>query len=527
MRSFTTKILAVLFLFLISQPVRGKEKEIPSIYDSRDDVPRYFSFVTDNPKFNRMWTETIVEILSRQLQNGQLIESSTDSGLYPNTFPRNVCPLILLKSGYYREVRRYLDFMWKEQKGDGSFWNYFDNKGKGGGILEEDGGAYVVYHTLKYVQYTGDQEYLKRRWTGIRKSLDYLGKLFEPDVGLFYSTAGYSEGNVKGGYNIYHQAITMLAMRSGAEIARMLGKKHEMEEYLNLLESVKGGIQGHLINEERKRYFFQLKPDGSHFDKPFPAPLILSYYDLIDPGDEAMAGSVDFILSGPLYGEFSRDIFGLEGIDVERVTGSGFWMGQAGHGWLIPYFLKVGRLAEADRWFRGLVNATDNATYLVPEHINWSGFDPDGGGWEGHIYGVLPDSSAWVDPGNLYALATAMHMVFTMVDVDVSDRDQRVYIRVPSSLGLVAVTNLRSFYGTIDLTYKKIEGGEEITLSGQGDGELVLVGKDPEGRFLLMRDGDVYDDWKLDASGRIKIGTDFKPHSFLIKHLSSGPVEND
>ncbi len=519
MRRIAIGSISVLTLLFLWSPSSGKDEEIPYIYGSREDVPRYFSFVTDNPKFNRMWTAALVEILSRQLRNGQLIESSVESGLYPDTFPRNVCPLVLLKSGYYEEVRRYLDFMWMEQKKDGSFWNYFDRKGKGAGIVEEDGGAYVVHHTLKYAQYSGDHQYLKRYWVRIEKALEYMTGLLRPDTGLFFSTAGYAEGGVRGGYDIYHQAITMLALESGAEIAGMLGKEGERMEYLRLLEATREAIDRHLVNGEDHRYFFQLKPDGSHFDKPFPAPLVLSYYDLVDPADPFLAGSVDFILSSSLYGEFSSDIFGLEGIDVERATGSGFWVGHIGHGWLVPFFLKAGRLGEADRWFQGLVKVTDNKTYLVPEHINWAGFDADGGEWGGRRLGVLPDSSAWVDPGNLYAMATAMHMVFTMVDVDVGDRDQKVHVRIPESLGLVGVKNLRSREGWIDLTFRRTGAGKEISVNGVGSGELVLVGEDPKGRYEVKRDGEIYDGWELDERGSIVVRTDLRPHTFEFHRL--------
>jgi len=437
--------------------------------------------------------------------------------MYPNSFPRNVCPLILLKSGYTAEVRSYLDFLWRTQKKDGSFWNYFDRAGKGGGIVEEDGGAYVVYHTLLYGRYSGDTEYLRRHWVRIRRALDFLKGLLKHDVGLYYSTAGYSEGNVKGGYNIYHQAISMLAFESGAGIADLLGRTGERAEYLALLEEVRTGVRRHLVNEAENRYYFQLKPDGTYFDKPFPAPLILGYYDRVDPNDPFLAGSVDYILSGPLYGEFSREIFGLEAIDVERATGSGFWMGQVGHGWVIPYFLKAGRLDEADRWFRGLVAATDARTFLVPEHINWGGFDPDGGEWEGRHYGVLPDSSAWVDPGNLYAMATAMHVVFTIVDVDAGDPAQRVFIRVPTSVGFVGVTNLKAREGMLNVTWRRIDGGDEITLSGRGEGSVVVVGKDPEGTYGVTRDGEPWEAWKMDANGRLSIRTDLRPHVITIQ----------
>ncbi len=510
-----TAILTLALLLRSASPGISGKDDVPYIYRSIDAVPRYLSFVTDDPKFNRMWTKTIESFLSRQLENGELIESTVESGLYPNAFPRNLTAPILVKSGYHEQVRRYLDFMWENQKKDGSFWNFYDMKGTGGGKVEEDGGCYIVSHTYLYALYSGDHGYLKERWGKIRLAMDYLEDLFNEEIQLVYSTAGYSEGNIAGGYNVYHQSVSIQAFRSASRIARILGKEREADRWRGFEEEIREGLFENLYNPEENRFYFQRRPEGGYFDPPYPAFLVLSYYDVVDPTSEALANSYRYLVSGPRYGEYSKEIFGTEPFDHAHATGRGFWFGQNGHGWIIPYLLKAGRMEEADRWMRSLIAATDTRTHLVPEHINWDGWDPDGGEWAGKRYGVLPDSSAWVDAGNLYALSTAMHVVFTIVDSDPADEGQTVTFRVPPSFGVVAVTNLRTHRGYFDATYHRMDRSIEINLMGVGNGELVVVGA---GKVESVRkDGNVTDRWEMDDSGNLHIFTDFRPHRFTIQ----------
>ena len=515
MKSIALTIVCLPLFLCAARPGLAAEEDVPYVYASPEEVPRHLSFVTDDPKFNRMWTRTLESILSRQLENGELIESTVESGLYPNTFPRNLAAPILIKSGYYDEARRYLDFMWEHQKRDGSFWNFYDMKGNGGGKVEEDGGCYIVAHTCLYAVYSGDRDYLRARWGKIRKAMGYLENLFDRDLGLVFSTAGYSEGNISGGYNIYHQAVSSLAFRSASRIAGMLGREKEAKRWKEIETAISKGLFDQLYNREERRFYFQRRPEGGYFDPPYPAFLVLSYYDVVSPSDEALANSFAYLISGPRYGEYSVEIFGTEPFDHPHATGRGFWLGQNGHGWIIPYLLKAGRMAEADRWMRSLIAMTDTRTYLVPEHVNWGFWDPDGGEWAGRKYGVLPDSSAWVDPGNLYALSTAMHVVFTMVDTDPADEGQRVYFRIPPTFGMAAVTNLKASRGYLDATYQRKGGNIEITLAGWGEGELVVVGAGEANEVL--RDGVAMKEWRRDDGGDLHIFTDFRPHRFAIR----------
>jgi len=509
----TTCAVAFIFLFAVTKGNAGKD-EAAYIYSSREEVPRYFSVVTDEPEFNRMWNTTITEILSRQLENGQLIESSTESGLYPHSFPRSVTTALLIKSGRLAEARKHLDFLWEHQKGDGSFWNFYNRKGKGEGLVEEDGGCYVVGHTYLYYLYSGDRDYLNKRWRKIAKAMDFIENLFDKNLGLVYSTAGYSEGNIKGGHNIYHQAISVFGFRSASGIASALGKDSEASSYRKYVKRIKKGIYDNLFNEEEGRFSFQRRKEGGFFDPPYPAFLVLAYYDVFDPREEAFEGSFKYLVEGPRYGEYSEEIFGLEPFDHDHSTGRGFWIGQNGHGWVIPYLLKAGRMDEANRWMKGLIAATDNRTFLVPEHINFGPWDPDGGSWDGKHYGVLPDPTAWVDPGNLYALSTAMHLVFNLVETDPGDEKQKIYFRVPPTFNMVGVSNLRIQAGYLDASYFRKGGEVEISVSGSGEGKLVVVGF--ARNVQVERDGTPWNNWLSDAAGDIIITTDLNDHTFTI-----------
>ena len=503
----------LLFLAAAAHGFAGSD-EIPYIYGSREEVPRYFSFVTDEPELNRMWNATLTEILSRQLENGQLIESSVESGLYMNSFPRSVTTALLIKSGRLAEARKHLDFLWEHQKGDGSFWNFYDRTGRGLGIVEEDGGCYVVGHTYLYYLYSGDRDYLKKKWGKINKAMGFIENLFNDELGLVHSTAGYSEGNIRGGYNIYHQAVSVFGFRSASGIASALGKGSFAEQYDRNVERIKKGVYENLFNEDEGRFSFQRRVEGGYFDPPYPAFLVLSYYDVFDPRAEAFERSFKYLVEGPRYGEYSGEIFGLEPFDHDHATGRGFWIGQNGHGWVIPYLLKAGRMEEADRWVKGLIAATDDRTHLVPEHINFGPWDPDGGSWDGKNYGVLPDPKAWVDPGNLYALSTAMHFVFNIIETDPADEGQLIYFRVPPTFGMVGASNMRTHFGYLDASYVSKGKMIEITVSGTGDGKIIVIGA--SGADRVTRDGTPWEEWVSDGSGNVIITSDLEHRSFTI-----------
>jgi hypothetical protein len=509
-------LVVILLILADNNTAFPNKKESKYIYASPEEVTRHFSLITDNPEFNSTWAITIPEILSRQLENGEFIESSQESGMYPHCFPRNVFPDVLLRCGYTEEVRKYLDFMWKNQKKDGSFWNYFDKRGKGAGIVEEDGGAYIIWQTYLYYLHTKDPGYLWKHWDGVKRAIEFFKNLRDEELGLFYSTAGYSEGNIKGGFNVYHQSISVLAFRSATRIAQVLGKTMEAQEYNEIARELPGLIKRHLYDEEKGRFVFQLRKDGTINDKPYPAFLVLGYYDVFDPVDEALQRTIQYVREGPLYGKYSEELFGFEGIDVERITGSGFWIGQAGHGWMTPYLLKKGDLREAAIWFEGLVATRDKKTNLIPEHINWAGFDEDGGSWQGETLGVIPSPSAWVDPGNLYSMGTAIRVVFFMIDSRMDGPTPMITLRIPEGISTISASNIRTPSGYVDIIFERDEGSTSISVNGEGEGSIKIL-LEGQGKPSISRNGERYDHFSFsDSPPAIEITTDFTHHTFQL-----------
>lgn len=516
--SFTVFLLTSITVMVAKATLPWPKKEkSPLIYEGPDTVRRHFALVTDDPEFNSTWSITVPEILSRQLKNGEFIESSRESNMYPHCFPRNVYPDILLRCGYFEEVKRYLEFMWENQKEDGSFWNYFDRYGKGAGIVEEDGGAYIIWQTYLYYLHTRDPGFLEMHWDGVVRAIDFFKRLRDEDTGLFYSSAGYSEGKIKGGFNVYHQTITVLAMRNAASIAGVLGRTIVAQEYRKIADEIPDLIKRHLYNEEAGRFVFQRRTDGSLNEKPYPAFFVLGYYDVFDPMDETLYRTVQYVRDGPLFGKYSEEIFGFEGIDVERTTGSGFWIGQAGHGWMIPYLLKRGDLKEASKWFKGLVASRDRNTNLIPEHINWAGFDEDGGTWHGKTLGVLPSPSAWVDPGNLYSMGTAMRVVFFMIDSKMDGPVASITLRIPDCIKTISASNIQTPLGYVDVLFERNDHRTTVHVSGKGEGILRILLTEGEAEPSITRDGDPYQNFSFfESPAAVEINTDFTHHTFLL-----------
>jgi hypothetical protein len=361
-------------------------------------------------------------------------------------------------------------------------------------------------------------DFLERHWKDLLEAMALFERLRSPETGLFYANAGYAEGTIKGGYDVYHQSITVLASRSAAAIARILGKLDEADRWARIAEELPGLVRTHLSTEDEGRFVFQKRGDGTTNDKPYPACLVLGYFDVLDPMDEMLSRTVDYVRNGPLFGKYSDLIFGFEGIELERVTGSGFWIGQAGHGWIIPYLLRKGDLEEAGVWLRSMAACRDRETNLIPEHINWAGFDPDGGAWQatGDVFGVLPSPTAWVDPGNLYSMGTAIRALFFIVDSRMEGAGPFITLRVPPTLASLSASDIQTPTGYATLLYAQDERDITLFLSGDGEGSVRILHVH-EGKPAVTRDGEPYPQAAFsDAPPAVTLTTDFSPHTFTL-----------
>ncbi len=163
-----------------------------------------------------------------------------------------------------------------------------------------------------------------------------------------------------------------------------------------------------------------------------------------------------------------------------------------------------------------MIATRDRRTNLIPEHINWAGFDGDGGSWDGKTLGVLPSASAWVDPGNLYSMGTAIRVITFILDSGMGGSASDITLRIPDSINTLSASNVQTPSGYVDILYRRAKNSLEIFISGDGDGVLRIL-LDEKRTPHVSRDGEEYPHVSLvDSPPALEITTDFSAHSFLV-----------
>ncbi len=469
------------------------------------------SFHTDNWKFNHIVAEAFPEILERELPSGALIESGPESNLYPHIFPRAMWPMLLARCGYLDAVHDYLAFMYDHRQKDGSFANFYrTSDGKGMGVREEDGGSYVVWATAAYLRFGGDEAFVRDHWQDVRKAMRFLEKSQDRDTGLLGSTAGTMETpEFEQGFNIYHQLISIAGFRAAARIADGLGEPGDAAHWRELEGTIRQGIVDHLTTPDGTRFVYKTVDDGNQF---WAAYFLFTYWDVWNPHDPVLTATIDRVMADQVA-EDGR-MLALEPFSMTTPTGNGPWLGQWGHGMIICHFLRTGDLAEAGRWLDSFVDLIDTRTFLVPEHINWARWDADGGRPDYPGYGLYPDESAWVDPGNLFTEGTAMMMLPTMVELDPDDAAANLWVRLPVGLDRMEADNLLGPQGYVSVRARRDGGSWSVDLSGGGAVRLHLVGT-PWSETTALREAPEGTTLHADDNGDVLVDVPLPGRTFL------------
>ncbi|MEW5761749.1 MAG: glycoside hydrolase family 15 protein [Bacillota bacterium] len=282
------------------------------------------------------------------------------------------------KAGFHHEAHRFYDFAYSLQ-GENGNWRQplytldgrypcemvvTDLAGPGGerpvrmgnlagAQLQLDNEGSMLHGLWVHYMYTGDREYLARRWDAVRRAATWLSNnWFRPEHGIWEFRERVSQWT-------YGKAVTYGGLMAAVRIGLELGQPHLAEIWRATAQQVLLQVLGESWSERRQAFVRHYGEDGA-LDV---STLALAFYGLVDPSDERMRRTVALLDRTP--GCLVRG-----GIARWECAPLPFYLATF---WLARYYFMVG---NNERGWALLKTCLDNTTTLglMAEH-----FDPETG----------------------------------------------------------------------------------------------------------------------------------------------------
>ncbi|MGV3526409.1 MAG: glycoside hydrolase family 15 protein [Candidatus Sericytochromatia bacterium] len=278
------------------------------------------------------------------LSGAHLAAPTSTSPPYRFSWPRDGSFIALaeLQTGHPEDSRRFLEFMAKGQKPNGSWAINYRTDGAsfydfGDRQNEHDQVGTIPWMMVEYAHTTGDWAWLQRQWPVIQKACEYLLRNTDATTGLLGPTRDLWELSTTDTWT-YSNAAGYAGFMAGAEAARRAGDAAAAGRYTQAAERIKQGISTYLW-EPQGNYFARGYNLNSRRRDPKveAANLALVYpfkvFEANDPRMLQMAAKIQGDLSSPAGG-------------IRRYTGDKYYDGQpwpVTTDWLAIYYSLAGR----------------------------------------------------------------------------------------------------------------------------------------------------------------------------------------
>lgn len=288
------------------------------------------------------------------------------------------------KAGLHQEARRFYDFAFSLQSKDGNWRQPLytldgqspqefvveDLAGPGGerpvrmgnlaaNQLQLDNEGSMLHGLWVHFLFTGDRDYLARRWDGVRRAAMWLtNNWFRPEHGIW-------EFRERKSHWTYGKAVTYGGLMAASRIARELGRPDLAEVWRATAQQVLVQVLAESWSEHRQA-FLRHYGDDAAIDV---STLALVFYGLIDPMDERMKRTVELIDRAP--GCLVRG-----GVARWECASLPFYLATF---WLARYYFMVGNAARGHRLLDTCLSSTTTLG-LMAEH-----FDPQTGAQWGNF----------------------------------------------------------------------------------------------------------------------------------------------
>ena len=369
----------------------------------------------------------------------------------------------LLDYGDYEKVKSALEFYQKFQDLNGKIFHEVSTSGF---VHYDASDATPLYIVLagRYLQYSGDIDFIKESWPYIKKAIDYCYST-DTDNDRLIENTNVGHGWVEGGRlfgshtSLYLASCWAAALDASAYIANGLDLK-EAEKYGNDAKSVRDIINSRYWDKKSKYYYHGLLPDGSFIEEQTIMPAIPM---LFGQTDRKKAGKILPVFAGD---EFSTD-WGLRIIkeSSELFNPNGYHTGSV---W--PLFTGWTALAEYENGnsVQGFSHIMNNLQVyknwglgFVEEVLNGETYKPSG---------VCPHQ-CWSETMVLQPAIEGMLGFYP----DAVNNSLKLSPRFPAGWDSVSVSNIRTGNHFLQMKMHRKEGVVTYSFQHQGESNLKII----------------------------------------------------
>jgi hypothetical protein len=274
----------------------------------------------------------------------------------------------------------------------------------------------MLWHVGAYVHATGDDAWLKAHWSRIRLAAVFLEAKCHPEFNLIW---GQEEavlpgiGLVPTRYSLHINCVCARGLEEASWLAERADQPGDARRWRKLASAILDiGVGQRLWDDDRQTFRLGLTEAGQPVEGAVLTFMLMPFWMHSRFGDREAA--VLAFLNRELFDKdpkirgaywiWNYDPVLKAGGKVEsQYSGEGAWIGS--QPLVIESLVRTGQMSRAGGQVQVLLDWTNPAHELVPEHINTLH-----AGRIGH-YGVYPEPYYYVDSGNLMHLSFFLTLV--------------------------------------------------------------------------------------------------------------------
>jgi len=208
------------------------------------------------------------------------------------------CAFAVNGYGGQNDVKKILDVFEKYQALNGKILHELTTSGA---VHYDASDATPLYVALAahYLKYTGDVEYIRKKWKSLKKAMEFCYSTDTDGDGLIEITNvghGWVEGGALFGTHteIYLAGSWVAALESAAYIAKSLGGHDEAWLYQKDAERVKKRIDHSFWDKKNEYYYVGMEQDGTFRKEESVLTAVPIYFDAIIDSEKAKKSAIKY-----------------------------------------------------------------------------------------------------------------------------------------------------------------------------------------------------------------------------------------
>ncbi len=364
----------------------------------------------------------------------------------------------MINYGDYDKIKDILITFGKYQDPDGKVYHELTTSGSAHYDASDATPLYVVL-AGRYLQASGDVEFIRQEWHNIKQSIDFCYST-DTDGDLLIENTNVGHGwqecyQLYGAHTeVYLASAWADALRLGAEMADLMGESELAEKYRKDREVVAYKINNEFWNEELQFYNHGLMKDGTYQEQKCVLGDAPIWFEVCDDERKAILTAENF--SSKYYSTnwgvkmvgYDSPYYAIGGYQY-----GGVWPFHTGHATIAEY--KAGLYSQAFRHANSqlsIYNAWDYGN--IPEVIQGDKFQFTG----------ICSHQQWSSSMPIYALVEGL------VGAEAHALENRLVLSpaFPVDWSYATVNNIRMANNYVNMAYVRNADSYDYTLSGNG-----------------------------------------------------------